>query len=99
MKNKSSSPTFFIVAGEASGDLHGAKLMEELQKIAPNINFIGHGGDKMIDAGLDVIEHINQMSFMGFSEIVKHLPFLFSVMGHTLEKLEEIKPRILVSFL
>ena len=96
MKNQLSKFTFFIIAGEASGDLHGAKLMQELQKLAPNISFIGHGGDKMIDQGLKVIQHIDKMSVMGFSEIIKHLPFLFSVMGETLNQLEEIKPNRII---
>ena len=96
MKNQLSKLTFFIIAGEASGDLHGAKLMQELQRLAPNISFIGHGGDKMIDQGLKVIQHIDKMSVMGFSEIIKHLPFLFSVMGETLNKLEEIKPNRII---
>ena len=96
MKNQLSKFTFFIIAGEASGDLHGAKLMQELQRLAPNISFIGHGGDKMIDQGLKVIQHIDKMSVMGFSEIIKHLPFLFSVMGETLNQLEEIKPNRII---
>ena len=96
MKNQVSKLTFFIIAGEASGDLHGAKLMQEHQRLAPNISFIGHGGDKMIDQGLKVIQHIDKMSVMGFSEIIKHLPFLFSVMGETLNQLEEIKPNRII---
>ena len=96
MKNQLSKLTFFIIAGEASGDLHGAILMQELQRLAPNISFIGHGGDKMIDQGLKVIQHIDKMSVMGFSEIIKHLPFLFSVMGETLNQLEEIKPNRII---
>ena len=96
MKNQLSNLTFFIIAGEASGDLHGAKLMQELQRLAPNTNFIGHGGDKMIDQGLKVVQHIDKMSVMGFSEIIKHLPFLFSVMGETLNQLEEIKPNRII---
>ena len=92
MKSEPRNPPFFIVAGEASGDLHGSKLMLELQKINPNINFVGLGGDKMVSAGLSVIQHINKMSVMGFSEIIKHLPFLFGVMGKTLNKLEELNP-------
>ena len=96
MKNQLPKLTFFIIAGEASGDLHGAKLMQALQRLAPNISFIGHGGDKMIDQGLKVIQHIDKMSVMGFSEIIKHLPFLFSVMGETLNQLEEIKPNRII---
>ena len=96
MKNQLSNLTFFIIAGEASGDLHGAKLMQELQRLAPNISFVGHGGDKMIDQGLKVIQHIDKMSVMGFSEIIKHLPFLFRVMGETLNQLEEIKPNRII---
>ena len=44
--------TFFIVAGEASGDMHGGKLIDEIKKRHPNSRFIGHGGDRMVESCL-----------------------------------------------
>ncbi len=65
-----------IVAGEASGDLHGASLILSLKKLHNQFNFYGIGGSKMIDAGLNALYNINQMAFLGFIEILKHLPFI-----------------------
>ena len=84
--------TFFIVAGEASGDLHGGKLIAEIKKIHPNSRFIGHGGDKMVESGLEIVEHIDNLAVLGFSEVIKHLPFLINVMGESLGKLREVRP-------
>ncbi len=68
-----------IIAGEASGDLHGAALMHEYKKLDNSVEFYGIGGDKMIAAGLNSIYHINQMAFLGFTEVIKHLPFIKKV--------------------
>jgi lipid-A-disaccharide synthase len=84
--------TFFIVAGEASGDMHGGKLIAEIKKIHPNSRFIGHGGDRMVESGLEIVEHIDKLAVLGFSEVIKHLPFLINVMGESLGKLREIQP-------
>ena len=64
--------TFFISVGEPSGDIHAAKLVLSLKKISPKIKFIGNGGDKMIEAGVDVKNHIDTMSVMGFVEVLKN---------------------------
>jgi lipid-A-disaccharide synthase len=92
MNSNKASQTFFIVAGETSGDMHGAGLISEIKRILPESNFIGHGGDKMIKSGLEVMHHIDNLAVMGFSEIVKHIPFLLNVMGDSLGKLREIRP-------
>ena len=60
-----------IIAGEQSADNHGASLMRAIQTLAPEIEFRGIGGKKMIDAGLNSIENINKMAVMGFVEISK----------------------------
>jgi lipid-A-disaccharide synthase len=65
-----------IIAGEVSGDMHGASLITELRKLDNTIEIFGIGGDKMSAAGMNIIHHINQMAFLGFSEILKHLPFI-----------------------
>lgn len=79
-----------IIAGEASGDAHGAGVVQELKSRNPDIDIFGIGGDKMKQAGMQLTYHIRDMSFMGFVEVIKHLPLIRSV-ERTLERLLEIK--------
>ena len=81
---------YFIVAGEASGDLHGARLIAAMKKRAPNIHFVGHGGDKMLKEGLEILYHTDQLGIMGFSEIIKHIPFFIKALSVTMENLSLI---------
>lgn len=89
-----------IIAGEASADLHGASLIKELKKLDGNLQFIGIGGDKMIEQGLNAIYHIKQMAFLGFVEVIKHLPFINKVKNDliNLVKKEKIKNVILIDY-
>lgn len=64
---------YFIIAGEASGDLHGSNLMKQIQQLDPQAQFLGFGGDRMISNGLTAIKHIKDLAFMGFIEVVKNL--------------------------
>ena len=84
--------TYFIIAGEASGDLHGAKLVAAMKKRSRNLRFVGNGGNKMLEEGVDLLYHTDQLSVMGFSEIFKHIPFLLKVFRNTLKKIVDIKP-------
>ncbi|MGE5410781.1 MAG: lipid-A-disaccharide synthase [Clostridiales bacterium] len=68
-----------IIAGEASGDLHGASLIRELKSIDPSVKFIGIGGNKMRSQGMELLFHINQMAFLGFAEVLRHIPFIKKV--------------------
>lgn len=81
--------TILIVAGEASGDMHGSALLKQLRLQNPNAHFLGIGGDTMIAKGFEAIYHINQMAFLGFFEVVKHLPFILSVRKHLLSLVEK----------
>ena len=81
--------TFFISAGEPSGDIHAAKLVLSLKKISPNIKFIGNGGDKMIEAGVDVKNHIDTKSVMGFVEVIKHYPRLLNIFENTISMIKK----------
>jgi len=89
-----------IIAGEASGDLHGASLINELKSIDAGINIFGIGGDKMISAGMIAQFHINEMAFLGFAEVVKHIPFIKKVQKSLLEKVaeEKIKTVVLIDY-
>lgn len=89
-----------IIAGEASGDLHGSNLINELKKLNKNIEIIGIGGDKMIKSGMKALYHINDMSFLGFVEVLKHLPFIKKVKSHLIDvaKTEKIGTVVLVDY-
>ena len=65
-----------IITGEVSGDLIGATLLRELKSLKPDLKITGIGGDKMKSAGMELIYHTDQMAFLGFVEVVKHLPFI-----------------------
>ena len=85
-----------IIAGEASGDLHGSGVVRELKRLSPGIDVYGVGGDKMKREGMENIYHINELGFMGFVEVIKHLPFI-KTMEHTLEQVVKFKrPDVLV---
>jgi lipid-A-disaccharide synthase len=85
-----------IIAGEASGDLHGSGVVRELKRQSPKVDVYGVGGDKMKREGMDLIYHINELGFMGFMEVLRHLPFI-KTMEHTLEQIVKFKrPDVLV---
>lgn len=85
-----------IVAGEASGDLHGAGVVGELKHRMPAADIFGIGGDKMQAAGMQLIYHIRELAFMGFWEVIQHLPLIRSV-ERTLEALLRVrKPDVLL---
>ncbi|MFL5615586.1 MAG: lipid-A-disaccharide synthase [Gemmatimonadaceae bacterium] len=63
-----------FVAGEASGDLHAAGVASELRARNAPYRLIGIGGDAMRDAGVELIEHVEQLAVMGFVEVLRHVP-------------------------
>ena len=83
---------FFLIAGEPSGDMHGAQLIKEIQKAEPNSSFMGHGGDNMKKTGMNIIQHVNKLSIMGFYEVFKNLPWFLKIMGETIKIIEQTKP-------
>ncbi|MDR3272973.1 MAG: lipid-A-disaccharide synthase [Flavobacteriaceae bacterium] len=64
---------YYIIAGEASGDLHGSNLMKSLKKEDPQADFRFWGGDLMQAQGGVLVKHYKDMAFMGFREVVSHL--------------------------
>jgi lipid-A-disaccharide synthase len=65
---------YYIIAGEASGDLHGANLIKELIKMDQQAEIRCWGGDLMQEAGATVVKHYKELAFMGFTEVIKNLP-------------------------
>ena len=64
---------YFILAGEASGDLHGSNLVKEIKKLDPNAVFTGWGGDLLKSEGVNVLKHIRELAFMGFVEVLQNI--------------------------
>lgn len=64
---------YYIIAGEASGDLHASNLIAELKKKDKSAEFRAWGGDLMRNQGATLVKHYRHMAFMGFVEVVAHL--------------------------
>ena len=64
---------YYIIAGEASGDLHASNLVAEIKKKDKKAEFRGCGGDKMKAQGVDLLKHYRTMAYMGFVEVVANL--------------------------
>lgn len=80
-----------IIAGEVSGDLHGASLISQLKKLDKDLKIYGIGGDRMKAAGMNIIYHINKMAFLGFAEVIKHLPFIRKVQKDLIKVVKDKK--------
>lgn len=89
-----------IIAGEVSGELHGSSIVKEMLKLNPDIHFFGIGGEKMKDAGVELVYHIKDMAFLGLIEIIKHIPFLRKVKKHLREEIVKrgVKSVILIDY-
>ncbi len=70
------SGTLLVIAGEASGDLHGAELLRELKAKQPTLRIIGIGGDGMAPYLDRQLAHVKDLGVVGFVEVIKHLPSL-----------------------
>ena len=82
----------FIISGEDSGDLHGAKLMESIKKINPHTEFFGVGGNRMQSEGLQLTEHIRNLNVIGIFEVVKHYPKIKKIFNNTVGEIKKHRP-------
>jgi lipid-A-disaccharide synthase len=90
------SKNVLIIAGEVSGDLHGASLIRELKKLDGSLKIFGIGGNKMKAEGMELNYHIDKMAFLGFVEVIKHLPFIKKVQRDILDEVKKRKVREVV---
>jgi len=88
------------VAGEASGDLHAARLLAELARIEPDVSVFGLGGDEMRAAGVATIADSSEISVVGLVEVLKILPRARQIFADLLAEVERRKPAaaLLVDF-
>jgi lipid-A-disaccharide synthase len=85
-----------MIAGEASGDLHGAGVVRELKAKDPAVEIFGIGGDRMKAAGMELLFHVRELAVMGFLEVLKHLPVLKAVEKTLAAVIDAKKPEVLV---
>lgn len=93
---QSVSMNYYIISGEASGDLHGSRLIRALRHQDPEARFRCWGGDLMQAEGAEVVKHYRDLAFMGFSEVIRHLPQILSLFRFCKRDLREHRPDVLI---
>ncbi len=87
---------YYVIAGEASGDLHASALVRELKALDPRAVFRGWGGDLMAQEGVGLVKHYRDLAFMGFAEVVKHLPVILKNFRFCEQDLQTFRPDVLI---
>ncbi|MDC6365584.1 MULTISPECIES: lipid-A-disaccharide synthase [Flavobacteriaceae] len=87
---------YYIIAGEASGDLHGSNLIKALIKEDEEAQIRCWGGDLMQNAGGQLAKHYKEMAFMGFLEVIKNIPTIFKNIAFCKEDIQKFNPDIVI---
>ena len=82
-------PVILMLAGEASGDLHGARVARALRRRWPQARLKGLGGDRMAAEGVEIMAGLDRLAVMGFAEVVRHLPFFWKLERRVTALLED----------
>jgi lipid-A-disaccharide synthase len=86
----------YIIAGEASGDLHGANLLKDLFKLDASIAVRAWGGDRMKKEGATIVKHISELAFMGFIEVILNLRTILKNINFCKKDILEFNPDVLL---
>lgn len=96
MAEGAATPGIMIVAGEASGDLHGAALARHLHRLAPAVSLSGMGGARMAAAGVGLLSDVSRLAVVGAGEALGRLPGLYRAYRGLVSRLRERPPRAVV---
>jgi len=88
---------YFLIAGEASGDLLGSKLMKEIKEIHEDAEFIGVGGPLMQEEGLESIFNYEELTIMGFVEILPKIPTILKKIKQTSDEILRTNPDYVIT--
>jgi len=91
-----SSACVLIVAGEASGDQHGAKLVAAMRREHPGVFFCGIGGRSMQSAGVRILVDARELSVVGITEVVSKLPTVFRALKNLKKLLQSLRPDLVI---
>ncbi len=87
---------YYIISGEASGDLHASNLVKHLKIEDPEAILRGWGGDLMQKEGVELVKHYRDLAFMGFAEVIKHLPTILRNIDFCKKDIVSFKPDVLI---
>ena len=87
---------YYLIAGEASGDLHGSNLIRALHRQDGKAEIRCWGGDRMEAAGATLVKHYRELSFMGFLEVVANLPTIFRNLSFCKKDIEAFGPDAII---
>lgn len=87
---------YYIIAGEASGDLHGSNLIREIRKNDPSADIRCWGGDKMQAQGAELVKHYRELAFMGFVEVLMNIRTIFRNLAFCRKDISTFKPDVLI---
>ncbi len=87
---------FYVIAGEASGDLHASNLMKELKKLDPAVTFRCWGGDLMEAQGGEIVKHYRELAFMGFTEVLLNMRTILKNIAFCKEDILSHRPDALI---
>jgi len=88
--------TYYLIAGERSGDLHGANLIRAIRQYDPEARCRGYGGEQMEAAGAVLVRHYREMAFMGFLEVARNLGTIRRIMRECEADLLANRPDVLI---
>lgn len=94
--NSNNNMKYYLIAGEASGDLHASNLIKELKTIDHEGDFRCWGGDLMEKQGAELVKHYRDLAFMGFVEVIANLKTIFSNIRFCKKDITEYKPDALI---
>ena len=87
---------YYIISGEASGDLHGATLVKHLKSYDKNTDVRAWGGELLKDQGAEIVKHYKDLAFMGFFEVVKNIFTIIKNLNFCKKDIKEYNPDVLI---
>ncbi len=87
---------YFLVAGEASGDLHASNLVKSLRTIDPEFEAKAWGGDRLHNAGVNITKHLSELAFMGFAEVAKNIGTILRNLKQCQQEILDYHPHALI---
>lgn len=87
---------YYIISGEASGDLHGANLIKAIQEKDPKAEFRAWGGDKIKATGATLVKHYKDLAFMGIVEVIKNIRTIFKNIDTCKKDIASYEPDALI---
>ena len=85
-----------IVAGEASGDMHGARLVEAMQQLQPDLHISGIGGSELASAGVQMLYDASKLAVVGITEVISHLGDILAARKALIGQMYKIQPALLI---